>query len=78
MTGAGIDPGDLVVVRKQETAEDGEIVVALVDGENTLKRYFRDEAHQRIRLHPENPTMDDIYVRQCRIQGVACHVIKRL
>ena len=78
MIGAGIDPGDLVVVRKQETAEDGDIVVVLVNNENTLKRYYRDEAHRCIRLHPENPNMKDIYVRNCRIQGVASHVIKRL
>ena len=78
MIGAGIDPGDLVVVRKQETAEDGDIVVVLVNNENTLKRYYRDDAHRRIRLHPENPDMRDIYVRNCKIQGVATHVIKRL
>lgn len=78
MIEAGIDPGDLVVVRKQETAKDGDIVVALVQNENTLKRYYRDEERKQIRLHPENRTMKDIYVKQCKIQGMASHVIKRL
>lgn len=60
------------------TVVDCKTVVALVNNENTLKRYYRDETHRRIRLHPENPDMKDIYVRNCRIQGVASHVIKRL
>lgn len=78
MIEAGIDPGDLVVVRRQTTAEDGEIVVALVDNETTLKRFYRDEQHKCFRLHPENSAMEDIYVKQCYIQGVAENVIKTL
>lgn len=46
MIEAGIDPGDLVVVRKQNTAEEGDIVVALVDNETTLKRFYRDKKHR--------------------------------
>ncbi len=76
MTEAGIDDGDLVVIREQNTAEDGQIVVALVDDEATLKRFFHED--DRIRLHPENPRMKDIFVTDCRIQGVAVKVIHDL
>ena len=79
MIEAGIDDGDLVVVRKQQTARDGDIVVALVNNENTLKRYYRDDKHHCIILHPENSTMSDIIVHgECYIQGVAQQVIKNL
>lgn len=74
MIEAGIDPGDLVVIRKQETAENGQIVVALVDEEATLKRFYIED--NRVRLHPENSEMKDIYVDHCIIQGVAVKVIK--
>ena len=76
MTEAGIDDGDLLVIREQNTAEDGQIVVALVDDEATLKRFFHEG--DRIRLHPENPQMKDIFVTDCRIQGVAVKVIHDL
>lgn len=76
MTEAGIDDGDLVVIREQNTAEDGQIVVALVDDEATLKRFFHEG--DRIRLHPENSQMKDIFVTDCRIQGVAVKVIHDL
>ena len=76
MTEAGIDDGDLVVIREQNTAEDGQIVVALVDDEATLKRFFHEG--DKIRLHPENPRMKDIFVTDCRIQGVAVKVIHDL
>ena len=78
MIEAGIEPGDYVVVRKQSTAEDGDIVVALVDNETTLKRFYCDEKRKCIRLHPENKDMKDIFVEKCYIQGVAQHVIKKL
>lgn len=78
MIEAGIDHGDLVLIRKQSEAKDGQIVVALVDNRNTLKRFFVDEQKQCIRLHPENKTMEDILVKDCQIQGVAVKVIKNL
>ena len=78
MIDAGIEPGDMVVVRKQSTADDGDIVVALVENETTLKRFYRDEKRHCIRLHPENKTMKDIYTTSCYIQGVAQNVIKAL
>ena len=74
MVDAGIETGDLVVIRKQSCAEDGQIVVALVDDEATLKRLYRD--NEKIRLHPENKDMDDIITDDCIIQGVAVKVIK--
>lgn len=78
MINAGIDDGDLVVVRQQETADEGQIVVALVDNETTLKRYYLDEEHKRIRLHPENDSMKDMFFKRIDIQGIAVKVIKDL
>jgi len=67
MIDAGILPDDYVVVRSQETAEDGEIVVALVGEEATVKRFFREEDH--IRLQPENATMEPIRSREVQVLG---------
>lgn len=67
MKNAGILDGDLVVVRPQETARDGEIIVALVGEEATCKRFFRESDH--IRLQPENETMDPIIVRDVSVLG---------
>ena len=67
MIDAGILPDDYVVVRPQETAEDGEIVVALVGEEATVKRFFREADH--IRLQPENATMEPIRSRDVRVLG---------
>ena len=78
MIDAGIDDGDLVVIRKQNYAHNGDIVVALVENQNTLKTFYRDEQKRKIILHPENKNMDDIVVDDCYIQGIACHVIKEL
>ena len=61
MVDVGILNGDYVVVRPQDTAVDGEIIVALVEEEATVKRFFRESDH--IRLQPENKTMDPIIVR---------------
>lgn len=78
MIGAGIDNNDLVIVRKQTNANYGDLVIALVDNENTLKRYLFDSKKNRPYLHPENPDFKDIYPASLSIQGVAVHVIKRL
>lgn len=78
MIGAGIEDGDLVVIRQQETAEPGQIVVALVEDEVTLKRFFPDPQNGCIRLHLENKRMKDIIVDNCQIQGVAVKVLKDL
>ena len=77
MIGAGIEDGDMVLVRRQETARDGDIVLAYVEGEgNTLKR-LRHEG-KKILLHPENPEMTDIPVENPKIQGVVLWVFKKV
>ena len=68
----------MVVIRKQSDANDGDIIVALVEEEATLKRLYRDEENGRIILHPENKDMSDIVVDNCIIQGIAVKVIKDL
>lgn len=84
MIGANIEDGDIVFVRKQETADDGEIVVAMVDDEQTgeknatLKRFYNDREKRQIRLHPENSLMDDIILKDVQIKGVAVKVLKNL
>ena len=67
MIDAGILPGDYVVVRPQDTAADGEIVVALMGEEATVKRFFREADH--IRLQPENATMEPIRSRDVTVLG---------
>mgnify|MGYP001851965194 FL=1 len=76
MIDAGICDGDYVIIRKQENAEEGQIIVALIDDEATLKRYYLDKTKKRIRLHPENKEMKDMYFNSIIIQGVAVKVIK--
>ena len=76
MIEANIDHGDLVVIRQQSHAEEGQIVVALIEDEATLKRYYREPEQHRVRLHPENQKLQDIIVDDCSIQGVAVKVIK--
>jgi len=76
MINAGIYDGDLLVVRRQPTATNGEIVVALIDDEATVKRFFKEE--DRIRLQPENPNLEPIYARDVAIEGIAIAVIRKL
>jgi repressor LexA len=76
MKDAGILPGDFVVVRPQETATDGEIVVALVGEEATVKRFFRERDH--VRLQPENAAMEPIRSREVRVLGRVVGVFRRV
>ena len=78
MVDAGIRDGDLVLIRQQNTANVGDIIVALVENEVTLKRLGYDQDEQRYYLHPENKRMKDMYVDSLEIQGVAIKVIKDL
>ena len=78
MIEAGIDDGDLVLMRVQNTADAGQIVSALIDDEATLKRFYPEPENKRIRLHPENKLLEDIYTDKCIVQGVAVKVIKDL
>lgn len=67
MIDAGILDGDLVIVRKTESAENGEIVVAMIDDEATVKTFYRENG--RFRLQPQNSTMSPIIVRELTILG---------
>ncbi len=75
MIGDGINDGDFIFVKKQPTANPGDIVVAMIDGEATVKRYYPEG--DRIRFQPSNPDMKPIYVwaqdfRQTQILGIIC------
>jgi repressor LexA len=79
MIKVGIENGDYVVIRQQPSAEEGQIVVAMTeDGECTLKRYYKDKRRKKIRLHPENDEMKDMFFDNIEIQGIAVKVIKNL
>ena len=80
MDRAGIDAGDYVVVRRQNTASSGDLVVALTNGENNLKRIRFDNERQVIALCPEssNKRYKVKEYKEVQIQGVATHVIKQL
>src|SRR5215204_4577219 len=67
MIDAGILEGDHVIVRRQESASDGEIVVALVGEEATVKRFYREKDH--VRLQPENAALDPIRTRDVQVLG---------
>jgi repressor LexA len=74
-----IRDGDYIVVQAQENAEDGQMVVALVEGESaTVKKLYR-EPGGRIRLQPANPTMEPIFVdaRDVKVQGIVVGVIRK-
>ena len=76
MKDAGILEGDFVIVRRQETAGDGEIVVALVGEEATVKRFFREDDH--VRLQPENETMEPIRTREAQVLGRVVGLCRRV
>jgi repressor LexA len=70
MIEAGIMDGDYILVEEQSTADNGEIVVAMIDGiesEATVKTFYRENGH--VRLQPQNSSMDPIIVPDCRIIG---------
>ena len=76
MIDAGIMDGDIVVLRQQDTAENGEIVVAMTDeNEATLKRIYYEP--NRVRLQPENPTMAPIYVDNVTVLGKLVALIRQ-
>ncbi len=77
MINAGILDGDYVVVKEGSTAENGDIVVALIDNEEaTIKRFFREKG--RIRLQPENDTMEPIYAENVSIVGKAIGLFRKM
>lgn len=67
MIEAGIFDGDLAIIEKTSTASNGDIVVALIDNEATIKRFFKEDGY--IRLQPENSSMNPIIVKDCKILG---------
>ena len=76
MKDVGIYEGDHVIVRSQDTAENGEIVVALVEDEATVKRFFREEDH--VRLQPENEALEPIRTRDVQLLGRVVGVCRRV
>jgi len=75
MIRAGLFDGDLVVVQRQDTADEGDVVVALIGDEATIKRFYRQNG--KIRLQPENPTMDPIIVDDATVIGKVLMGIRR-
>lgn len=76
MIEAGILDGDYILVKKQNTANNGEIVVALIEDEATVKTFYKEKDH--IRLQPENSTMDPIIVPDCKILGKVGGVFRKM
>ncbi len=76
MIDAGINNGDYVVVKEQPTANNGDIVVALIDDSATVKRFYKEKDH--IRLQPENTSMEPILTKDCSIAGKVVAVFRRL
>ncbi len=74
MIKAGIFSGDTIIVEEKNTAENGDIVVALIDDSATVKTFYKEE--QFIRLQPENDTMSPIYVKECKIMGKVFGVMR--
>ena len=76
MIEAGINDGDYVVVKEQPVANNGDIVVAIIDDGATVKRFYKEKDH--IRLQPENSSMDPIITTNCSIAGKVVAVFRRL
>ncbi len=76
MIEAGILDGDYILVKRQESANNGEIVVALIEDEATVKTFYKEADH--IRLQPENSTMDPIIVPDCKILGKVSGVFRKM
>ena len=76
MSGAGIQDGDFVIIRQQKTAENGEIVAALMENEATIKRFYRE--NEGFRLQPENENFEPIYTREAEIMGKVVAIFRKL
>ncbi|MBO5349496.1 MAG: transcriptional repressor LexA [Clostridia bacterium] len=76
MIEAGILDGDYILVKKQNVARNGEIVVALIEDEATVKTFYKEKDH--IRLQPENSAMEPIIVKNCEILGKVAGVFRKL
>ena len=76
MKGVGIDDGDYIVIRKQDTAEYGDMVLAIIGTGGTVKTFY-PQKNGKIILHPENEQYDDIVVDDCMIQGIVVGCMKK-
>jgi repressor LexA len=76
MIGCGILNGDYLIVEQQVTAENGDVVVALIEDSATVKRFYRENDY--IRLQPENPEMEPIIVNECSILGKAIGLFRKM
>jgi repressor LexA len=74
MIGAGILDGDVAIIEQQPVAENGDIVVAMVEESVTLKRFYREA--NRVQLKAENPAYPPIYTRDVRILGKLAHIVR--
>lgn len=72
----GIHDGDLVIVRRQPTAENGDVIVALIENEATVKRFYRENG--TVRLQPANSTMEPIYADNVAIIGKVVGLVRRM
>lgn len=76
MIEAGILPGDLVLVRQQNAADNGDIIVALIENDATVKRFFKEK--KRVRLQPENASLDPIYATDVNILGKVIGLLRTI
>ena len=76
MINAGINDGDYIIVSKQSTALNGQIVVAMIDGEATVKRFYKEKNY--IRLQPENDNMDPIIAKDVQIIGKVIGLFRKI
>lgn len=76
MINAGIFNGDQIIVAQQDTAENGDIIVALMDDSATVKRFYKEEEH--IRLQPENDTMEPIITKDVQILGKVIGLVRMM
>ncbi|MBE6348090.1 MAG: repressor LexA [Spirochaetaceae bacterium] len=74
MINAGINDGDLAIIKQQSTANDGDIIVAIIDDSVTLKRFYKEST--RIRLQAENPEFNPIYSQDVKVLGKLSHIIR--
>ena len=74
MQNAGIIDGDIAIIQQQSVANNGDIVVAMVDDAVTLKRYFME--HNRVQLKAENPDYPSIFTREVKILGILAHIFR--
>lgn len=76
MINAGINDGDYIIVTKQSTARNGQIVVAMIEGDATVKTFYKESDH--IRLQPENDTMEPIIVKDVQILGKVVGLVRKM